>query len=63
MVEKLHRMRSAGLSKAGEFSTANIVYKTLRNRGWIDRLYNVKTKLFDRDLSIEDEEWSELIDR
>ncbi len=35
---KLWRMRSEGLEKAGEFSVGNCVYKDLRNRGLVDKL-------------------------
>jgi hypothetical protein len=38
--EKLWRMRSEGLEKAGEFSVGNCVYKDLRNRGLVDKLNN-----------------------
>lgn len=36
--EKLWRMRSEGLEKAGEFSVGNCVYKDIRNRGYVDKL-------------------------
>lgn len=36
--EKLWRMRTSGLQKGGEFSTENILYKDLRNRGLVDQL-------------------------
>lgn len=35
---KFWRMRSAGLEKAGEFSEENMIYKELRNLGYIDKL-------------------------
>lgn len=38
--QKLWRMRSEGLEKAGEFSVGNCVYKDLRNRGLVDKLNN-----------------------
>lgn len=49
----LKRMRKAGLEKNGEFSTENIVYKMLRNQGWIERLQDHITDLQDQQLSIE----------
>ena len=51
--DDLKRMRKAGLEKNGEFSTENIVYKMLRNQGWIERLQDHITDLQDRQLSIE----------
>jgi hypothetical protein len=53
-------MRKAGLEKGGEFSTENIVFKTLRSSGALEKLNNCKTSIFDRELSIEDEEWGQL---
>jgi hypothetical protein len=35
---KLWKMRSAGLEQGGEFSFENVMYKDLRNRGWVDKL-------------------------
>ena len=63
MMEKLKKMRQAGLSEAGEFSTENYVYKTLRNEGYIDKLADTRTSAVDTELSVEDEEndpWSDL---
>ena len=51
--DDLKRMRKAGLEKNGEFSTENIVYKMLRNQGWIERLQDHITDLQDQQLSIE----------
>jgi hypothetical protein len=51
--DDLKRMRKAGLEKNGEFSTENIVYKMLRNQGWIERLQDHITNLQDNELSIE----------
>ncbi len=58
LIEKLRKMRQAGLDRAGEFSTENLAYKILRNGGWLEKLYDCKTKVFDRALSVEEEEWS-----
>lgn len=35
---KMHNMRQSGLQLDGEFSIENIMYKELRNRGWIEKL-------------------------
>ncbi len=60
MMDKLIKMRKAGLEDAGEFSTENYVYKVLRNEGYIDKLANCKTKALDRELSVEEEEWIDI---
>lgn len=51
--DDLKRMRKAGLEKNGEFSTENIVYKMLRNQGWIESLQDHINNLQDQQLSIE----------
>lgn len=51
---KLKRMRKAGLESAGEYSLENLAYKFLRNRGYIDKIYNYKTTAYDRQLSVDD---------
>lgn len=58
MVDKIKNMRQAGLSEAGEFSTKNLAFKILRRDGWLQKLYDCKTRVYDRQLSIEEEEWS-----
>ena len=42
---RLWKMRTAGLSSQGEFSIENIIYKDLRNKGWIARLNEKLKKL------------------
>lgn len=36
--DRLHTMRGEGLGREGEFSIENVLYKELRNRGWVDHL-------------------------
>lgn len=61
-MDKLGKLRQAGLSASGEHSVENLAFKILRNGGYLERLTQMKTKSFDRDLSIEDEEFSRLLD-
>lgn len=58
LMKKLSVMRQAGLDKGGEFSTENLVFKLLRNHGYLDMISDCKTKAYDRNLSVEEEEWS-----
>jgi hypothetical protein len=51
--EKLKKYRSSGLEKDGEFSYENLVFKFLRRNGYIEKLFNFKNKLMDKNLSIE----------
>lgn len=55
--EQIKKMRKAGLEKAGERATENLVFKTLRNIGYIEKLATCKDKTFDRALSIPDSDW------
>lgn len=54
--EKLKKYRSAGLEKDGEFSYENLVFKFLRRNGYIDKLFNFKNKLMDKNLSVENKD-------
>lgn len=61
LMEKLREMRKAGLEEGGEFSTENLIFKILRNEGYLDMIANCRTKSFDRELSVEEEEeWASL---
>lgn len=51
-IEKVYKMRQAGLESAGEFSTENLVFKVLRNLGWIDRLRDAQARFIDQTYSI-----------
>lgn len=62
VMDKIKSLRKAGLEEAGEFSTGNLVFKALRNNGYLEKLSDLKTKTFDRELSVEEEEWSYLMD-
>ena len=51
--QKISQMRKAGLEKAGEWSTENLVFKILRNLGMIDKLTQEIRDLEDQELSLE----------
>ncbi len=50
--DRLNNMRSAGLEKAGEFSRENLVFKNLRNLGYIDKLKDTEHHIKDEHLSL-----------
>jgi len=52
VIEKIKKMRKAGLEKSGEMSSENITFKALRSDGSIQKLYDNKFKLFSDSLSI-----------
>ena len=58
--DRITKMRKAGLERAGEWATENIVFKQLRNKGAIDALTNHIRDLEDRALSLEQQ--SNLLD-
>jgi hypothetical protein len=51
MIKKLKKMRESGLSRGGELSDENVIYKVIRSRGLLQ-------KLFDNRLKIEDDNFS-----
>jgi len=53
MWNDIKRMRRSGLEREGEFSTENLVFKMLRNQGWIEKLSDYINTLQDQELSIE----------
>jgi len=52
---KIKRYRQAGLEDQGEYSTENLVFKMLRNGGYLETLSNLKTQAVDQEMGIEEE--------
>lgn len=52
LYEKIKKMRKHGLASNGEMSIGNIIFKTLRRSGYMDKLYDLKINLYDRINSI-----------
>ena len=50
--EKLREMRGAAIKKGGEFSFENLVFKELRNHGYIDKISNYTKSEKDKELSL-----------
>ena len=46
-------MRSDSIAKQGEFALGNLVFKDLRNSGYIDKLNIYKKERMDKNLSLE----------
>jgi predicted nucleotidyltransferase len=51
-IEKIYNMRKSGLEKSGEFSVENIVFKLLRNGGYLDSLKDYVRNKYDYGLSL-----------
>jgi hypothetical protein len=54
--EKITKMRKAGLTRAGEWSVENLVFKILRNLGLIDQITEKIRELEDQELSLENQQ-------
>lgn len=52
--DKIKRMRKAGLEKGGEYSVENLVFKTLRGNGYLEKLSSEKASILDKDLSLKE---------
>ena len=50
--DKIWKMRQAGLEANGEFSIENMVFKVLRNQGFLDRLLSAKSDAEDQEMSL-----------
>lgn len=50
--DKLKTMRTSGLQHGGEYSTENLVFKTLRNSGYLDKLSDARVQSFDKQMSL-----------
>ena len=50
--EKLRKYRQAGLNKKGEFSTENLVFKELRNSGYLEKLQKLQRQRKSDELSL-----------
>jgi len=54
--DKIRKMRSCGLEKAGVFSIENLAFKLLRNGGSLDKLSSAITKEYDKQHSLPEEQ-------
>ena len=55
MKDKLKKFRQSGLERSGELSIENLVFKTLRRNGYLEKLYMTGLKDFDKSLSLQQE--------
>jgi predicted nucleotidyltransferase len=56
ITEKIKQYRKLGLDKKGEFSTENLVFKLLRNNGYLEKVSDLKTNLTVKNLSLQEKE-------
>ena len=50
--DKIRRMRGSAIQRGGEFALENLVFKELRNRGYLDKLSKYIRTIEDRNLSL-----------
>ena len=50
--EKIKKYRQSGLDKSGEYSTENLVFKILRNTGYLEKLVDLKNEYLTDELSL-----------
>lgn len=50
--DKIKKYRQSGLEKSGEYSIENVTYKTLRNNGYLNKLYKYIQQVEDKKLSL-----------
>jgi len=53
LLDRIKKYRKIGLNKDGEFSTENLVFKILRNNGYIGKLIDLKNEIITKDLTLE----------
>jgi predicted nucleotidyltransferase len=54
LTDKLRKYRQSGLETGGEFSVENLVFKILRNSGYIEELYEAKRRAYDSLMSLDE---------
>jgi hypothetical protein len=54
VMDQLKTFRQAGLDRYGEFSTENLVFKSLRNAGWIEQIAQRRQQLTNKELSLDE---------
>ena len=63
LLDKIKQLRKIGLNRGGESDQLNIVYKVLRRTGYIDKLWNLNSSLYDRMNSIEETQIFEIAEK
>lgn len=51
---KLKKYRQTGLDRAGEYSTENLVFKILRNSGYLQKMVEIKNDYLTQELSLDE---------
>ena len=62
LIDELYRLRQGGLSNGGEFNQDNLIFKELRNTGYLDQLKQLRDDTISRELSLESNASKQLSD-
>jgi hypothetical protein len=52
--EKIKKYRQTGLDTAGEYSTENLVFKILRNSGYLEKMIDMEDDFLTKELSLDE---------
>ena len=55
LMEKIKKLRKAGLETNGEYSVENLAFKTLRNTGYLKKLSDLKREAYDKLMSLDED--------
>jgi hypothetical protein len=60
-INEIYEVRKKGLSKEGEYGIPNLIFKEVRNKGYLDNLKELKNELISKRLSLDESlNWWEL---
>lgn len=54
LLDDIYQMRQKGLDSKGELSTENIVFKLIRSKGYLDKIRELKIKIYDKKVSLDE---------
>jgi len=54
LLNKIKKYRQSGLEKGGEFSTENLVFKVIRNSGYLEKLFELNNQHLTQELSLDE---------
>lgn len=52
-LQDIYDLRKESLDKDGEYGMGNLIFKSLRSKGYLDNLKNLKKKLTSKELSLD----------
>lgn len=53
LIDDLYKLRQESIQKDGEYGVGNLVFKEMRNMGYLDNLKELKRKLQSKKMSLE----------